>query len=48
VRSILVSIMLLIVIVVLYERTIGGEEGSLQDLHHRGNQVNAEIERIDP
>ncbi|MEX1031244.1 MAG: hypothetical protein WDZ91_14545 [Paenibacillaceae bacterium] len=47
-RNILVSIMLLIVIIVLYEHTIGGEEGSLRDLQLRGNQVNIEIERIDP
>ena len=47
-RSILVSIMLLIVIIVLYEHTIGGEDGTLQDLQIRGNQVNVEIERIDP
>lgn len=46
-RSILVSIMLLIAIIVLYENAIGGE-GSLRDLQLRGNQVNISIERIDP
>jgi hypothetical protein len=48
VRSILASIMLLIVIVVLYENTIGGEDGALRDTKVRANQVNLEIERIDP
>jgi hypothetical protein len=48
VRSLLVSIMLLIVIIVLYENTIGGDEGSLRDTQLRGNQVNVGIERIDP
>jgi hypothetical protein len=48
VRSILVSVMLLIVIIVLYEHTIGGEDGSLRDVQTRGKQVNVGIERIDP
>ena len=47
-RSLLISIMLLIVIIVLYVNTIGGDEGSLRDLQLRGNQVNVAIERIDP
>ncbi len=47
-RSILISIMLLIVIIVIYENTIGGDEGSLRDLELRGKQVNITIERIDP
>ncbi|MEX2415270.1 MAG: hypothetical protein WD424_03930 [Paenibacillaceae bacterium] len=47
-RALLVSIMLLIVIIVLYENTIGGDEGILRDLQLRGNQVNVGVERIDP
>jgi len=48
VRSLLISIMLLIVIIVLYENTIGGVDGSLEDLQLRANQVNVSIEGIDP
>lgn len=47
-RSLLVSIMLLIVIIVLYENTIGGDEGSLRGVQLRGDQVNVGIERIEP
>jgi hypothetical protein len=48
VRSLLVSFMLLIAIIVLYEHTIGGDEGSFHNLHLRGELVNEGIEGIDP
>jgi hypothetical protein len=47
-RSILISMMLVIVIIVLYEHTIGGRNGALRNAENRGIQVNTEIERIDP
>ena len=47
-RSILISLMLLIVVMILYKATIGGDDGSLNKLQFRGQIVNQEIEGIDP
>jgi hypothetical protein len=47
-RSILISMMLVIVIIVLYEHTIGGRNGTLSNTENRGIRVNTEIERIEP
>lgn len=47
-RSILIAVMLLAAIIVLYESTIGGEQGSREKVQQRGREINVEIERIDP
>lgn len=47
-REILITVMLLIVIIVLYNATIGGPDGSKQHVRESGGRVNATIQRINP
>lgn len=48
VRSVLMAIMLLVAIIVLYEATIGGEEGAWKLVEDRGSRIHLEIGGIDP
>ena len=47
-RSILVTVMLLVIIISLYETTIGGDSGAKAQLESRGSRLHAEIGGIDP
>lgn len=45
-RSILMSVMFIIVTVVIYMNTIGGEAGAQKQLSESGERINDTIERI--
>ena len=47
-KSILTTVLLLVVIIVLYEATIGGESGAGRILEERGSRLQDEIGGIDP
>lgn len=45
-RSILMTVMLIIVTIVIYNGTVGGEEGAKKQLKESGVRMNLTIERI--
>ena len=45
-RTILMTIMLIIVSIAIYNSTVGGEEGAKQKVKENGLQINHSIERI--
>ncbi|WP_158560734.1 hypothetical protein [Paenibacillus contaminans] len=47
-REILITVMLLIVVIAIYNVTIGGPEGSKQHVRDSGGRVNGTIQRINP
>lgn len=47
-RTLLVSVLLLVAIIVLYEATIGGEEGADQSVRQRGARAQSEIGQLEP
>ncbi|WP_409342605.1 hypothetical protein [Paenibacillus sp. MBLB4367] len=47
-REILITVMLIIVVIAIYNTTIGGPGGSKQNVRDGGARVNATIQRINP
>lgn len=47
-KSILAVLLLLIAMMVIYDATIGGDNGALSHVEERGGRIHEEIERIDP
>ncbi len=47
-RIVLMTIMLLIVVIVIYESTIGGESGAQSSVERRAGQLHIQIESIQP
>jgi hypothetical protein len=45
-RSILMSVMLMIVVIVIYVNIIGGESGAKQQIKDSGERINHSIERM--
>lgn len=48
VRTMLVSILLMIVVIAIYTSTIGGEDGMKQQLRDSTGNISDSISRIDP
>lgn len=46
-RSIVITVMLIIVVVVLYDQIFGIEDGVIVQLQQQGNELNEDIEGID-
>ncbi|MGG1516645.1 hypothetical protein ABE504_14600 [Paenibacillus oryzisoli] len=47
-RSILVTMLLLIAVLWIYRETVEGSTGTRQSVHDRGASINGTIERINP
>ncbi len=47
-RILLMTIMLLIVIIAVYESTIGGEAGAQREIERRADRVHTQIDSIQP
>jgi hypothetical protein len=45
-RSILMSVMFIMVVIVIYMNTVGGDEGAKEKLKESGERINHTIERI--
>jgi hypothetical protein len=48
VRSILVTVMLIMVVIVIYNNVVGGSTGTRKQVSNGGARINGTIERIDP
>ncbi|MBP1966860.1 hypothetical protein [Paenibacillus aceris] len=47
-KSILVTVMLIMVVIVIYNSAIGGNTGTRKQVNNSGAKINGTIERIDP
>ena len=47
-RSILVAVLLILVVIVIYTRTIGGPHGMKQQVKDNGQMMNATIRSMNP
>jgi hypothetical protein len=47
-RTILVTILLLIMVIAIYEVTIGGETGAQSSVETRANHIHTHIQEIEP
>ncbi|WP_187274204.1 hypothetical protein [Paenibacillus sp. N3.4] len=47
-RSILVTVMLVMVVMVIYSHVVGGSAGTRNQISLSGARINGTIERIDP
>jgi len=48
VKTILMTVMLVLVAIAIYTTTIGGAGGSLETVRNTGGKMNETIQRIDP
>jgi hypothetical protein len=47
-RSILMTILLLLTVIVIYEQVVEGEEGTNKQLQHSGDHIRDSIQRMSP
>lgn len=47
-RSVFMSLLLIVAVILLYEATIGGEAGASNLVHERGQRVHLEVGGIEP
>ncbi|NRF93821.1 hypothetical protein HQN89_23055 [Paenibacillus frigoriresistens] len=47
-RSILVTVMLIMVVIVIYNSVVGGSTGTRKQVSDSGARINGTIERINP
>jgi hypothetical protein len=47
-RSILITAMLIIVVIVIYNSTVGGTNGTKQAVRNGGSSINESIQNINP
>ncbi|WP_158082163.1 hypothetical protein [Paenibacillus ferrarius] len=47
-RSILVTAMLIMVVIIIYKDVAGGSTGTRQQVHNSGARINESIEQINP